>query len=135
MADAGTTGDTMRVLYVHTATLPPLGADTWIHLQIIRHIDRSSHEVHVACRKFVDGTPTPTYDALQAIDDVDVVPVDLGPELSGRSVAGKLRGIVQTLPAVPGLVRLLRLVRRRHIDVIHTSDRPRDASRPSCSAS
>ena len=27
--------DTMQVLFVHTATVPPLGADTWVQIQII----------------------------------------------------------------------------------------------------
>ncbi|MET0459621.1 MAG: glycosyltransferase family 4 protein [Ilumatobacteraceae bacterium] len=127
MPEAGPTPDTVRVLCLHTATQPPLGADTWIHAQIIRHLDRSTHEIHVACRTTAGGAPTPTYDALRDIPDIDVVPVDLGPELFGRSRFGKLRGMLATLPALVSLVRLVVLVRRRRIRLIHTSDRPRDA--------
>lgn len=127
MADARAAGDTMRVLYVHTATQPPLGADTWIQAQIIRHIDRRSHDLHVACRTTAHGAPTPTYEAIRDIPDLRVVPVDFGPELVGRSRIRKLLGVVATLPAVLSIARLVALVRRRHIALIHTSDRPRDA--------
>ena len=35
------TGDSgpTRVLSIHTATRPPLGADTWIHAQIMANLD------------------------------------------------------------------------------------------------
>ena len=117
----------MRVLCLHTATLSPLGADTWVHAQIIRHLDRRTHEIHVACRRMVSGAPTPTYEALRDIPDIDIVPIDLGPEMMGRSLTGKLRALIATLPAILGIVRLVVLVHRRRIRVVHTSDRPRDA--------
>ena len=97
----------MRVLYLHTATLPPLGADTWVHAEIIRHLDRSSHQIYVACRTSAGGAPTPTYEALRDVSDISVIPVDLGPELQGRDRLGKLRGLVATLPAIVSLARLV----------------------------
>lgn len=127
MANAKAAGEKMRVLYVHTATLAPLGADTWVHAQIIRHLDRSSHELHVACRRTVHGAPTPTYAAIRDVPDVHLVPVDFGVELSGRSMVQKVWGLLATLPALLGIARLVLLVRRRKIRIIHTSDRPRDA--------
>ena len=136
MVEAGVAADTsatggpatpMRVLCIHTATLSPLGADTWIHAQIIRHLDPATHDIHVACRTKVGATPTVTYESLQDIPDIEIVPVDFGPEMEGRSRIGKLRGLVATLPAVIGVLRLVVLVRRRRIRIIHTSDRPRDA--------
>ena len=39
----------------------------------------------------------------------------------------ELRALMGTLPALLGILRLVLLVRRRRIRVIHTSDRPRDA--------
>jgi glycosyltransferase involved in cell wall biosynthesis len=116
------------VLFLHTATLPPLGADTWVHAQIMRALDRSSHVVHAACTKGRAGRPTPTYALLRTIPDLHLTTVDLGPELSAqRSPSDKLRALVATLPAIVGLLRLALYVRRNRIEVIHTSDRPRDA--------
>jgi glycosyltransferase involved in cell wall biosynthesis len=112
----------VRVLFLNTATQPPLGADTWVHVQLMRDLDRSTTEVHTA---LVPNTPTAS--AIEGIPDLHVLAVDLGPELGGRSVTGKLQALVATLPAVPSLFRLARYVRRHRIDVIHTSDRPRDA--------
>ena len=118
----------MGVLFVNTATLPPLGADTWVHVQIIRDLDRSSHVVHAACATGPDDSPTPTFQALRGLPDVHMVPVDLGPELSGQpSHVQKLRALWATLPAIASVARLARYVRRHEIEVIHTGDRPRDA--------
>ena len=116
-----------RVLFVHTATLPPLGADTWIHAEIMRHLDRSTHEVWAACARGSREAPTPTYETLRAIPDLHLMTVNFGPELMGRSRWSKAVALLKTLPAVVGFARLAILVLRRHIDVIHTSDRPRDA--------
>jgi glycosyltransferase involved in cell wall biosynthesis len=116
------------VLFVNTATLPPLGADTWVHVQIMRRLDRASHVVHTACAPGSPGRPTPTYRALESVSDLHVVPVDLGPELAGRtSPIDKARGVWETLPALISLARLARYIRRHDIQIIHASDRPRDA--------
>ena len=117
----------MRVLFVHTATLPPLGADTWVQVQIIRDLDRSAYDVDVACTAGTSDAPTPTFHALSGIGDIHVHPVDFGPELFGRTLGGKALGLFGALRAIPGLARLALFVRRQGVQVIHTSDRPRDA--------
>jgi glycosyltransferase involved in cell wall biosynthesis len=116
------------VLFLHTATLPPLGADTWVQAQIIRALDRSSYDVHVACVPGRSGSRTPTYQAIRNIPDIAIVPVNLGRERSGhRSVRALARAVVGTVAALAGMIRLVLYVRRRRIAIIHTSDRPRDA--------
>jgi glycosyltransferase involved in cell wall biosynthesis len=119
--------DKMRIQFVNTATLPPLGADTWIHVQIMRHLDRSTHELHAACASGPADNPTPTYEALRQIPDLELMAVHFGPELSHRSRIDKLKGVLQTLPAAVSVLRLGVHLVRRGIAVIHTSDRPRDA--------
>ncbi len=119
--------DTMRVLFVHTATLPPLGADTWVQIQIISSLDRSRHGVHVACATGPTSAPTPTFAAVRSIADVHVVPVNFGTELSTRS-GGRLRRALRGFPpAITSVVRLARYIRRNDIAIVHTTDRPRDA--------
>jgi glycosyltransferase involved in cell wall biosynthesis len=114
------------VLFLNAPTLPPLGADTWVHIQIVRRLDRARFAPVVACAVGTPERPTRCYAALRAVSDVEVVPIDLGPELSaGRS---RLRTLVATLPALRSGARLVRLVRRRSIAFVHTSDRPRDAA-------
>ncbi len=117
----------ISVLFVHTATLPPLGADTWVQSRIIAGLDKTTHDVHVACATGPVDRPTPTFAVMREIQGVDILPISLGPELSQRSVLGKLRAIVATVPAVLHLLNLVAYVIRHRIEVIHTTDRPRDA--------
>jgi glycosyltransferase involved in cell wall biosynthesis len=117
-----------RVLFLNTATLPPLGADTWIHVQIMRQLDRATHELFAACAFGPEEARTPTYAALREITDLTLVPADLGRESAART--GRLRavhGLLDIGRAAGTIVRLARLIRRHDIRVIHTSDRPRDA--------
>ena len=121
-------GHPFPVLFLNTATLPPLGADTWIHAEIMRHLDRAAFEPIAACAFGTASEPTPTYEALRAIPELELVPANLGPELSGRSQLGKFRGLLATLPAPWTIARLAWMIHRRGIRLIHTSDRPRDAA-------
>lgn len=119
----------VRLLAIHTATRPPLGADTWVHAQIIRALDRSAHEVHVAYAPTgPSGEPTPTADALTGISGFRAVPVSLGAERPDRRTPiAIVRAAVATLMVGPTLLRLAWHIRRRRIGIVHTSDRPRDA--------
>jgi glycosyltransferase involved in cell wall biosynthesis len=117
----------LRVLFLHSATRPPLGADTWVHAQIIGALDRTRHEIHVACATGTVDAPTPTYEVMRKVPETNIRPVDLGRELVPSGVVGKARDLVATVPALFELLRLAKYVRRNRIDVIHTSDRPRDS--------
>lgn len=122
-------GARLPVLFVNTPVAPPLGADTWVHAQIMRGLDRSTHELHARCARGPAEDPTPTYRAFQDIPDVHLRSLNLGPELTQQAgVVGKARALVATLPAIAGLAGLALYVRRHRIPVIHTSDRPRDAA-------
>ncbi len=117
----------LRVLFIHTATRPPLGADTWIHALIIRHLDRATHDVHVACATGPADDPTPTYKAMRDIPDLAIKPVNLGSELFAKSLVERGEAVLKSAPAVWSLVELARYIRKHRIQVLHTSDRPRDA--------
>ncbi len=94
----------------------------------MRALDRSSHVLHAACVTGPDGQPTPTYDALRRIPDLQLLPVNFGPELSLQTSArGKLGALLATLPALASLAKVAKYVRRNNIAIIHTTDRPRDA--------
>jgi glycosyltransferase involved in cell wall biosynthesis len=127
MSASSSTGDKARVLFVNTKTRPPLGADTWIHAQIMRDLDRSTNELWAACAPGAPDAPTPTYEVLSGIDNIVVHPVDFGTELSGRSVFNKIRTLPRSFRTLSSLAGLAALVKRRRVQIIHTSDRPRDA--------
>ncbi len=119
--------DKTRVLFLHSATRPPLGADTWIHALIMRHLDRSTHEVHVACSPGTATAPTPTFSAVRDIPELCIKPLNLGPELFAKSRIARGRAAIQTAPALWNLAKLAHYIRQNGIDIVHTSDRPRDA--------
>jgi glycosyltransferase involved in cell wall biosynthesis len=116
------------VLFVNTATRPPLGADVAVQAQVMATLDRTAHDVHTACATGRPSAPTPTFQRLRAIPDLQIVPVDFGPELSCRTGWAKVAGIAASVRAITGLVRLAALIRRQRISIIHTTDRPRDAA-------
>jgi glycosyltransferase involved in cell wall biosynthesis len=125
--DVSRTDERRPVLFLNTPTAPPLGADTWVHAEIMRRLDRTAW-APVAAHAFGPADdPTPTHRVLGAIPDLELVRANLGPELNTRSTLGKVQGLVETLPALWTVARLAVLIKRRGIEIIHTSDRPRDA--------
>jgi len=127
-ASAQPTPDQVRVLFLHSGTRAPLGADTWVQLLIMRHLDRAKHEVHLACAAGTEQEPTPTLSAARTIPALAVQTVDLGPELFARSPLGRLRAAVETAPAIWNLAALALYIKKHDIQILHTSDRPRDAA-------
>src|SRR5262249_22543093 len=115
--------DTVRVLFLHSATAPPLGADVWVHSQIAANLDRNTHEVHAAC-----APGHPASNTFGAIDGVHLYPVTLGVDRSPHSAVDKALNAAGAAPAALNLVGLARYIRTHQIDIIHTSDRPRDAA-------
>ena len=115
------------VLFIQSATLPPLGADIWVHALIMKHLDRERFHVHAACAPGSEGAPTPTFEALLQIPALELVTVNFGTELSHRTPLGRAQGAIETLPAVYNLARLATYIRAHKIGLLHTSDRPRDA--------
>jgi len=115
------------VLFLTTETRPPLGADAWLHVQLIRTLDRATHDVHVACVTGPEDEPTPTFRALAGVRDVELVPVHLGERPASRSARDLWQAVRSLGPAMASAARLWRYVRRNDIAIIHTTDRPRDA--------
>ena len=61
------------VLFLNTPMRAPLGADTLVHTRIMQHLDRSRFRPYVACSFGRTDDPTPTYRAVQAIPELEVV--------------------------------------------------------------
>jgi glycosyltransferase involved in cell wall biosynthesis len=113
------------VLFLSSAEEP--GADTFIHTLIMRHLDRSRFDVHVAYSADRPDAKTPAYEALARIPNLHLRPFNFGPSLSGRSRAGKTAGVVTGLSALAGYAGLARYIRHHRIRILHSTDRPRDA--------
>jgi glycosyltransferase involved in cell wall biosynthesis len=104
------------------------GADSTIHAQLMRHFDPSAVEVHVACNPTELADPHVTaIRRIRAIPSVRVRPTDFGPSLFGTSGTERL-GRLRAGPAVlHTLVALAAYIRRHNIQIIHGTEKPRDA--------
>jgi len=103
------------------------GADTFIHALIMRHLDRSRFDVHVACTAGTPAARTPAFNEFSAIPQLHVLAGNFGPSLTGRSKIEKAMLLLGGLPSLASLARLARYIRRQGIRVVHSTDRPRDA--------
>ena len=117
--------DTPRVLFVSSPT--DIGADTWIHLQLLRSLDPDRFELHAAGQIPARGKPSPAYDALSAIPRVKLRPTDFGPSFFLESKLEKVMRLRGFAPAALSLAGLARYIRQNDIQVLHSTDRPRDA--------
>jgi glycosyltransferase involved in cell wall biosynthesis len=118
-------------MFVDTASYVPIGAGPWLHVQLLRELDRTDHELYVACAPEGPGAPAPMNALVKQIPDVHVVEVDLGPDHLKDSLRGSLKEKVSVATVVVrggwNFMRLAWFTRRRRIQVIHTDERPRDA--------
>ena len=112
-----------RVLFINSALLA--GADTWIHFLLLRNLPRGQFELHAAGQP---GSPAPAFDELQAIPDVKLRPTNFGPSLWKQSRFQKLVGLAVGLPAAAAsMLGLAAYIRHHRIEILHSTDRPRDA--------
>ena len=113
------------VLFISSAEQP--GADTFIHMLIMRSLDRARFDVHVACSAGTRDARTPGYQALAAIPNLRLREANFGPSLSDRSGAGSVRELVGAGSAIASFGALARYIRAHNVRVLHSTDRPRDA--------
>jgi glycosyltransferase involved in cell wall biosynthesis len=111
-----------RVLFINSALLA--GADTWIHFLLLRNLPRDRFKLHAAGQP---GSPAPALDELRTIRGVSLRTTNFGPSLWGRSNLQKLAGFADALPAAASLLGLAAYIRRHRIEILHSTDRPRDA--------
>jgi glycosyltransferase involved in cell wall biosynthesis len=111
-----------RVLFINSAV--GIGADTAMHLLLLRHLPREHFKLYAASQPDSSG---PAYDALSTITDLVVRPTYFGPTLWQQSKLQKLASARNLLPMATSLVGLATYIRREQIKIIHSTDRPRDA--------
>lgn len=115
-----------RVLFI-TSPLT-IGADTWIHLLLLRHLPRARFDLHAAGQPARKGeAPSLPFEALSSLSGVAMRPTYFGPSMSGQTRFQKVESAKGLLPASASLLGLARYVRRHRIEVLHATDRPRDA--------
>jgi glycosyltransferase involved in cell wall biosynthesis len=113
------------VLFLNSPERP--GADTWVQMLIMRHLDRARFDVHVAVPPGTAAQPSGSLEVLRTIPDLHLRSTDFGPSLSHSTKLHKLAALPAFAPMLASLGGLIRYIRQRGIRVIHASDRPRDA--------
>lgn len=115
----------IRVLFISSPLT--LGADNAVNFMVLRHLDRSRFELHAAGQVPPRGGTSPAWDALRAIDGVRIRPTDFGPSLFDATRLEKVKGVLGLPLAAASLAGLALYVRQHGIQVLHSTDRPRDA--------
>jgi len=115
----------IRVLFINSPDR--FGADTSIHALIMRNLDREKLEVHAACAVGPRGERTPALDTLAQIPALTLRPTNFGPSVTGRSPLQRIAAVPGGLAFGASLLRLASYVRRNRIQILHATDRPRDA--------
>jgi glycosyltransferase involved in cell wall biosynthesis len=115
----------IHVLFLHSQKW--FGADSAIHGHLMRYLDRDRFVVHLACSRGDGSGVAPSLARFQEIPDVRLRPTHFAPGFRQRSAAVLARGILAATTFPFDLLGLVRYVRRHRIQVIHGTDRPRDA--------
>jgi glycosyltransferase involved in cell wall biosynthesis len=115
----------IRVLFLSSPTFT--GADTWVHYLVLKSLDPARVERHAAGQVPLPGSPSPAFEELRAIAGVKLRPTDFGPSFFQLGARERRRNIARVAPAVASLLGLALHVRRHRIQIIHSTDRPRDA--------
>lgn len=115
-----------RVLFVFTPLA--MGADVWVQLLLARSLVPLGAEVCAVVSPLGEaGQANPIYTALRAMEGVRVLPLGFGRPLDGLSRFEILRAAPQLGLGLANLAVAAAWARRNRIDVIHSTDRPRDA--------
>jgi glycosyltransferase involved in cell wall biosynthesis len=122
-----------RVLFI--ASPRSIGADTFIHLLLLRHLSPERTELHAAVQPSGYGVQetAQTFEAIRQLPGVALKPTHFGPSLSAGPKRERLKLALQhALPVSLGFAGLVRYIRANRIQILHATDRPRDAI--SCAA-
>lgn len=117
--------DPVRVLFMQSQTY--FGADSQIHAALMQNLDPRAVRVYAASDPGPNGDSA-SYRALSRIPGLLLRPQTFGPGLDGRSkrqLAGEV--VRRGLPGLWGLMGLWRFARRQRVQVVHCTEKPRDA--------
>src|SRR5215213_5770735 len=116
----------IRLLFLQSQSF--FGADSAIHAQLMRHFDPGAVEIHVACTTEETANPaTSAIRHIRTIPDVQFRPTHFGPSIHGAGRSAMPKRILGSLGAAGNLLSLGAYIRRHRIQVLHGTEKPRDA--------
>lgn len=104
------------------------GADSAVHADLMRHLDRDAFSVHVGCTVGEGDEKPESMSVLESVPDLMLRPTRFVPGFRFRTRDELLGGVRAGLRFPSDFIDLARYVRRHGIRVLHSSDRPRDAA-------
>jgi glycosyltransferase involved in cell wall biosynthesis len=116
----------MNILFMQSQEY--FGADTMIHSLLMRYLDRNTCNVHIACNPGTPQQPSASIKVLSEIPKIYLRPTLFGTSVHYRSKSEIIRDTIRTsIPSFFSLAGLVQYVRSQRIDVIHCTEKPRDA--------
>jgi glycosyltransferase involved in cell wall biosynthesis len=115
-----------RVLFMQSQTY--YGADSQIHGVLMRHLDREHVDVHVALNYGTGSQKSASAQAIEKIPDVHIRPTNFGTTINERTRMQIILDTVQYGAAsLYSLLSLAIYMRKHKINIIHCTEKPRDA--------
>ena len=121
---AETNKQKVRVLFLNTRDR--LGADVAVHVMLARALDRTAVDVWAATSTY-EAPGASTHAQLERIPDLRLLPIELGQPLSNRHGVARALALARNMQGIFSLAQLAWLCRRERVDIIHVTERPRDA--------
>lgn len=116
---------TVRLLFLNTRD--QCGADVAVHLSLMAHFQPNEAKVFVVSNSEAsDAGEMRT--RLAAIPGVTSVFMPLGKPAAALAGAGQLKRALAYVPSAISLAKVAAFIRKHRIQVVHATDRPRDAS-------
>jgi glycosyltransferase involved in cell wall biosynthesis len=104
------------------------GSDSEMHANIMRNLDRSTWSVHVALGDTIPSDAAQSaYRNIHAIRDVEIRPTNFGPQRAEVTRKLSPRTWWRFVRLGFDMMGLARYIRRNHIEIIHGTEKPRDA--------
>jgi glycosyltransferase involved in cell wall biosynthesis len=120
------TTDKLNVLFLHAQSA--FGADSAVHVLLMRYLDRSQFSVHAAYAAGDAGEIPVSRREIEQVPDVHQRPMAFIPGFRERSPGEILRSLPSAARFPLDFATLALYCRRHGIQVIHSTDRPRDSA-------
>lgn len=116
----------LNVLFLQSQTY--FGADSQVHGLVMRYLDRARVTVHAAVDPGTTEEASRALPALRRIEGLNVRPTYFGSSVRFRPWTEVAREVpAQTVSTIRSLISLARYARANGIQVVHCTEKPRDA--------
>lgn len=119
--------DKVGILYI--VAQEAFGADSAVHADIMRNLDRQRFDVHIACTDGGGNGVPPSLAVMQNIPNAKLRLTRFAPSLRQRGTKAFLRSASSVVTGLSAdFAALRRYVREQGIRIVHSTERPRDSA-------